>query len=135
MQTFDLINGGFELCGAYFTWRNFAAYRRDRELAGVYWPTTAFFTVWGLWNLVYYPALGQELSFLGGLALVAGNLAWLAYVLWDKLMRKADAAIDAWLKEDGMHASPVRHASYCSSCETWGYDHRSLCDDDGSLSR
>ena len=41
----DLINGGFELLGAVFTWRNFLQLRRDRTIAGVYWPTTAFFFI------------------------------------------------------------------------------------------
>lgn len=72
----DLINGSFELLGAVLTWRNFQQLRIDRTIAGVYWPTTAFFAAWGLWNLIYYPALGQWASFAGGVLLVAGNLAW-----------------------------------------------------------
>lgn len=74
----DLINGSFELVGAVFTWRNFVQLRRDRALVGVYWPTTAFFTAWGAWNLIYYPALSQWFSFMGGVLLVAGNAAWVA---------------------------------------------------------
>jgi len=77
----DLINGSFELVGAYFTWRNWLQLRRDRTIAGVYWPTTAFFAAWGMWNLIYYPALGQWASFIGGVALVAGNVAWVVLVL------------------------------------------------------
>ena len=77
----DLINGGFELLGAVFTWRNYLQLRRDRRVAGVYWPTTAFFAAWGLWNLVYYPALAQWASFIGGIALVAGNVAWVVLAL------------------------------------------------------
>jgi polyferredoxin len=76
MQLPDLINGGFELIGAFFTWRNAWQLRKDREIKGVYWPTTLFFAAWGLWNLVYYPTLQQWASFIGGVALVAGNLAW-----------------------------------------------------------
>lgn len=77
----DLINGSFELVGAYFTWRNWMQLRQDRTIAGVYWPTTAFFAAWGLWNLVYYPALGQWASFIGGMVLVAGNVAWVALAM------------------------------------------------------
>lgn len=84
----DLINGGFELIGAYFTWRNFVQLRRDRHLAGVYWPTTAFFAAWGLWNLIYYPALGQWASFAGGVLLVAGNVAWVALAI--RLLHEAE---------------------------------------------
>lgn len=42
----DLINGSIELIGAFFTWRNWQQLRRDRSIAGVYWPTTAFFSAW-----------------------------------------------------------------------------------------
>ena len=74
----DLVNGGFELIGAGFTWRNAVELRRQRAFSGVYWPTAAFFTAWGLWNLIYYPTLGQWFSFAGGVTLVAGNVAWVA---------------------------------------------------------
>jgi hypothetical protein len=77
----DLINGGFEMLGAVLTWRNFEQLRRDRTIAGVYWPTTAFFSAWGGWNLIYYPALGQWASFCGGVLLVSGNVAWVALAL------------------------------------------------------
>lgn len=77
----DLINGGFELFGAAFTWRNYQQLRRDRQVHGVYWPTTAFFAAWGLWNLVYYPTLGQWASFFGGVLLVAGNVAWVGLAM------------------------------------------------------
>jgi len=77
----DLINGSIELVGAGFTWRNFQQLRRDRQLHGVYWPTTAFFSIWGLWNLIYYPALGQWFSFAGGVLLVAGNVAWVVLAI------------------------------------------------------
>lgn len=77
----DLINGGFELLGAVFTWRNFLQLRLDRDIRGVYWPTTAFFAAWGLWNLIYYPALHQWASFAGGVLLVSGNLAWVAMAI------------------------------------------------------
>jgi len=72
----DLVNGGFELLGAVLTWRNYVELRRAREIRGVYWPTQAFFAAWGLWNLAYYPMLGQWASFIGGVMLVAGNMAW-----------------------------------------------------------
>ena len=81
MQWPDLINGLFELAGAAFTWRNAIQLRRDREIRGVYWPTAGFFTAWGAWNLLYYPALGQWFSFAGGVLLVSGNIAWVAMAL------------------------------------------------------
>ena len=76
LGTADLVNGGFEMAGAVLTWRNYVELKRAREIRGVYWPTQAFFAAWGLWNLAYYPMLGQWASFAGGVLLVAGNAAW-----------------------------------------------------------
>lgn len=81
INTPDLINGLFELVGAGFTWRNAWQLRTDREIRGVYWPTSLFFAAWGLWNLVYYPALGQWISFTAGVVLVSGNVAWVVMAI------------------------------------------------------
>jgi len=77
----DLVNGLFEAIGALFVWRNFVQLRRDGEVKGVYWPVTAFFAAWGVWNLYYYPTLGQWFSFSAGVVLCAGNIAWVIGVL------------------------------------------------------
>lgn len=77
----DFINGSFEAIGAWATWANVARLRADRRVAGVDWRSMAFFTGWGLWNLFYYPHLGQWLSFAGGALLVSGNVAWVALAL------------------------------------------------------
>lgn len=76
MQTPDLINGLFETGGAVAAWRNFFQLRRDRAIKGVYWPVYVFYSLWGFWNLAYYPMLNQWLSFTAGAVLVAGNVAW-----------------------------------------------------------
>lgn len=89
----DLINGGFELLGAVFTWRNYLQLRRDRRVAGVYWPTTAFFAAWGLWNLIYYPTLGQWASFAGGVLLVAGNVAWVVLAIQLKIEKRLEEVL------------------------------------------
>lgn len=77
----DLVNASIELVGALFTWRNAWQLGIDREIRGVYWPTSLFFAVWGLWNLYYYPVLDQWASFSAGLVLVAGNIAWVAMAI------------------------------------------------------
>lgn len=74
----DAVNGAFELGGALFTWRNALQLWRDRVVKGVYWPMFAFFAAFGIWNLAFYPYLGQWFSFAGGVLLVAGNLCWVA---------------------------------------------------------
>lgn len=85
MNRNDIINGLFEFVGAFFTWRNYFQLRKDRELKGIWWPLIAFMSLWGLWNLIYYPSLNQWASFAGGMALVAGNLLWILQVLELKL--------------------------------------------------
>jgi hypothetical protein len=77
----DYINGLFELVGAYFTWMNAFILYKDKAIKGVYWPTTAFFSAWGLWNLHYYPSLDQWASFVGGVILVSGNIMWVILIL------------------------------------------------------
>lgn len=90
MNRNDVINGLFELIGAFFTWRNYFQLRKDKELKGIYWPLIAFMTLWGFWNLIYYPSLDQWCSFVGGLALVTGNLLWILLVLEIKVLGSAE---------------------------------------------
>lgn len=78
----DLINGLFEFAGGFLTWKNAFVLRQDKVLKGIYWPTSAFFTLWGLWNLLYYPALDQWVSFIGGVFLVSGNIAWVILAIF-----------------------------------------------------
>ena len=73
----DPINGAFELLGGLIIWANVVRLRRDRMVRGIDWRATAFFQTWGLWNVFYYPHLGQWASFTGGLCIVAANTAWL----------------------------------------------------------
>lgn len=83
----DYINGLFEFFGAYFVWMNFFTLKRDRNVSGVYIPTMVFFTAWGLWNLLYYPSLGQHFSFWCGILLAAGNVAWVGLYMKIKYWR------------------------------------------------
>ena len=85
MLSNDTVNGLFELFGAFFSWRNAYQLYRDREIKGVYWPSWVFFAGWGLWNLYYYPSLGQWHSFAAGAVLTAGTIVWVfiaARVAW-----------------------------------------------------
>ena len=65
-----------QIIGGLLCWFNVQKLLKDKSVVGVYWPIQAFFSLWGLWNLYYYPALGQWASFVGGLFLVLGNTAW-----------------------------------------------------------
>ena len=76
MDTNDLINGLFESGGSIVIWLNVLKLYKDRVVKGVYYPIWIFYSWWGLWNLYYYPSLGQWISFTAGLAIVAGNIVW-----------------------------------------------------------
>lgn len=72
----DAINGTFELMSGFFLWNNVRILVKQKSVRGVSIITTAVFTLWGFWNLFYYPYLGQILSFVGGLNVVSANLTW-----------------------------------------------------------
>jgi hypothetical protein len=85
----DLINGLFELCGGFFLLLHCRRLCRDKEVKGVSTIPVVFFTIWGFWNLYFYPALGAWLSFYGGLFVVAANCLWLGLLLGYRLQERA----------------------------------------------
>jgi hypothetical protein len=72
----DQINGLFELFGSVFILNHCRAVLRDKAVAGVSIVSAVFFTAWGVWNLWYYPSLGQWYSFAGGVCIVLANVLW-----------------------------------------------------------
>lgn len=80
-MTADLINGLFEAFAGIFVLNHCRVLRRDRAVAGVSIGSVAFFTAWGVWNLFYYPTLGQSLSFIGGLFVVVANGLYVGMLL------------------------------------------------------
>ncbi len=89
----DVVNGVFEFGISYPLYKGVMMLRKDRVVKGFYWPTIAWTTAWGLWNLYYYPHLGQWASFTGGLVVVSVNLTWLGHVFY-------------YMREDRQHADP-----------------------------
>lgn len=78
----DLINGLFECAGGFFLLLSVRRLYREKLVRGVSWVPTTFFATWGLWNLFFYPHLGQWLSFAGGAFLTAINFVWLAQMVY-----------------------------------------------------
>lgn len=76
MNRLDLVNGLFETVGAISAWANIRKIRKDKSVAGVYWPLTAVWSAWGFWNLFYYSQLGHWFSTVAGLVLALGNTIW-----------------------------------------------------------
>jgi len=83
-DSFDLINGCFELFGGVLLYQNVRQLYTDKEVRGVHWTPTLFFTLWGIWNLRYYSHLDQWLSLCGGILLAIMNLTWLGQILYYK---------------------------------------------------
>ena len=78
----DLVNGLFEGIGGIMVLLNCYRIIKDKEVKGVDIFASIFFTLWGYWNLYYYPLLGQWLSFLGGLFIVIGNTTWVILAVY-----------------------------------------------------
>ena len=85
----DLANGCFEFGGALFLLLNVIRLFKDKRVAGVSVATVAFFGIWGVWNLFYYPSLEQWASFVAGIAVVIANSAWVVLALYYKFRKEA----------------------------------------------
>jgi uncharacterized membrane protein YfcA len=79
----DVINGAIETGGGLvILLLNIRLTHRQKQVRGVNPWATSFFSTWGLWNLYFYPALGQWWSFAGGAFLVAMNFIWFGQLLY-----------------------------------------------------
>ena len=81
MKTPDLINGAFEFLAALAVWHNVAILRRTQRFEGMSVLSVAFFTVWGFWNLYFYPHLGQLFSAAAAGAVALGNAVFFYYAM------------------------------------------------------
>ena len=88
MKTFDVINALFQLGGALAAWKNVHQLWSDKHVQGVFWPFAIYYTVWGLWNLVFFSHLSQWWSLASGTTLVSGNLVWSFLAFHHHIKRK-----------------------------------------------
>ena len=82
MQGPDIINAVFEGGGAIILWRNIQFLYKHKIVRGVSACTTAFFMLWGYWNLYYYPSLNQWLSFYAGIGITIANTIWVTQMVY-----------------------------------------------------
>jgi uncharacterized membrane protein YfcA len=95
----DLINGLFEVGGGVAILCHCLTLLKDRLVKGVNWASVLFFTIWGYWNLFYYPHLNQWMSFTGGILIVSGNTWWIYLILkFKRLEQKTKADMAAMLQ-------------------------------------
>lgn len=85
----DLINGLFELFASVMVLNNCLRLYRDKCVMGVSIASTAFFFGWGVWNVYYYPAIGQPFSFYAGIAVCASNALWVAMMVFYSRVKTA----------------------------------------------
>ena len=77
----DLINGLFEIMAGLMILNNCRVLAKQKHVSGVSVISTAFFFLWGLWNLHYYPSLGQTYSYFAGMLIAVANLIWVVLML------------------------------------------------------
>lgn len=77
----DIINGTFEGLAGLMVLNHCRVLVNDRRVAGVSIASTIFFTLWGVWNLYYYPQLGQFWSLVGGVFVVLANVFYVALLI------------------------------------------------------
>lgn len=82
MSWADAVNGAFEAGAILALLLNCRRLQADKQVRGVSMVAVGFFTSWGVWNLYYYQSLGQTLSFVAGIGVVASNLLWLGLVVY-----------------------------------------------------
>lgn len=78
----DLINSLFELFASLFILNHCRVLYKQKDVKGVSILSTIFFTSWGLWNIFYYPSLGQTLSFYAGIGVFLANMLWVSMMVY-----------------------------------------------------
>lgn len=78
----DKLNGIFELVGGLFIILSCIKLYKDKKVRGVSYIHISYFTLWGYWNIHYYPHLGQWMSFAGSLAMTLVNTIWLGMIFY-----------------------------------------------------
>ena len=78
----DAVNGAFELIGAPFIALSILKLVREKEVHGVSWVHVGYFTLWGYWNLYYYPFLEQWWSLCGTIGVTLVNTIWLILLIY-----------------------------------------------------
>lgn len=78
MNWADATNGLFEAGTGLTALHSCYRLYLDKKVRGVSHYLMIWVSMWGYWNLYYYPSLDQWLSFTGGLVIVTANTVWLS---------------------------------------------------------
>lgn len=84
----DLINGLIEISSAVVSSINVYRLYKDKQVKGFSVIPVIYFTLWGLWNLYFYPANNLIWSFIGGIFIVIVNGVWICQIYYYKRKNK-----------------------------------------------
>jgi len=85
-----MVNGGFEVVGAFLVLNHIRVAFKDKKMMGISLVSQIIFTIWGLWNIVWYSYLNTPLSFAGSLLLMAMNAWWTWLMIYYNYIRKSE---------------------------------------------
>ena len=78
----DLTNAFFEVIGFFLICVSVRDIRKSKGYAGISLAQICFYCSWGLWNVVYYPKIGQTYSFFAGILVLIANATWVAHAIY-----------------------------------------------------
>lgn len=87
-MTADQINAAFELLGGAVLIVNIRTLLKHKQVRGFNPMLYAFFSLWGIWNLVYYPHLHQWFSFVACILLAGANVLYFGLSLYYTLQER-----------------------------------------------
>lgn len=77
----DMVNASFEAGAGLAVLAHCAQLYQDKEARGLSIPAVLFFAGWGIWNMYYYPHLGQFWSLAGGIFVTLANAIYLTLLV------------------------------------------------------
>jgi hypothetical protein len=80
----DQINSLFPLLSVLFILNNVRVLFKEKDVRGVSIISVAFFSIWALWNVLYYHLIGQDASFYASMLVVIANSVWLGLMIFYK---------------------------------------------------
>lgn len=84
----DQINGILEMAASIFILNHCRVLEKDKAVKGISILSVVFFTLYGIFNIFYYPSIAQWVSFWAGLFIVVVNFLYLWMVLKYKFFYK-----------------------------------------------
>jgi len=120
-MSLDLINGLFEFGGALVILKSCYLCFKEKMVHGVSVLATSWFLAWSIYNLFFYPSLGQNFSFIAACLVVFSQTLYvwlLVYYRWiyGKVYIDSDQPISRlvgkWHKWNDIDVLPIFHPSY-----------------------